>query len=864
MNLMIDAFISDLRHSWRNILKNKRWTAVAILGLALGIGANVGMLRTVSPLIVKLPVRNPDELVAFRYARGRVTITELNQAQVSTFVFRQLQAANQTLTHVFGFSETVNCSPELTGSACPGNGSLVVSGRGDLARFQYVSGNFFTALGIPAARGRTLVSSDDSLSAPPVAVISNEYWRLRFNGDPSIVGSPAIFNDEPVTIVGILPARVRDPLQPQDTISDILLPLAAPLRAMNRRSQTDVVQEAFNIGVPAMGWLAVMGRLKPGVTLAQVEANLGGVAARASREEWDAFWARLSPEQRLQVPTSRLKGFLNPRRFFSIRVVPGNHGVLDMHPGIVYNVAFLFTISGIFLFIVCMNITNLLMAQAASRNAEISVRAALGAARSRLMRQFMTQSSLLAVLAGVVSLWVAQWPAFLFPVEPDGRPSPLIDSMPAVTSWPVLIVTLGLSLLVGLVSGIGPAWNALSSSAAPALRRVVPFGGSRSVLTRAMLIAQVALSLSLLIVAGLFMKSVRNAENANLGFDVNHLAIFKVEPKETGRERIYEQILERLSRTAGVRAASFSDGILLGMESGTPVLIPKSVEGSIGTGTGAKAVHPDFFKTMQIPLRLGRTFNDGDRRSAKRVAVVSEAFVRKFFPAANPIGQFVRFGSRGEEQDVEIVGVAGDVRPAKNPEGPGFPMLYTSSVQDDIGNATFEVQTAGDPGKAIASIREAVHGVNPTLPVFGLMPYKLVYEWIGVGDRAIFASLTRSMGGLALLFAMIGLFSLMSYTVARRTREIGIRMAIGAQRYVVLLSVIRETLSLVAVGVAVGVGFALALSPLLESELSGLSPHDPATIAFMIALTFVVGAAAGCFPALRAAAVDPMVALRDE
>jgi predicted permease len=872
---LIETLAADLRHGWRILAQNKRWTAIAVLSLAFGIGTNVGLFGLVAPFIEKLPVRNPDELVAFRFgSSGPVTMEALNQVLTSSFVFEQLQAANQTLTDVFAFSFTAaRCDWQTTSKGeCPGNGNLIANGGGEVARFQYVSGNYFTALGISAVRGRTITPSDDDRSASPVAVVSYDYWQQRFRGDPAVVGMSVILDNEPVTIVGILPEGLRDPLQRQrlQGVSDILLPLALQQRAWDRRPRAAVIQEAFNAGVPASGWLAIMGRRKAGVTISQVQANLGDVAARAARREWETFYSSLSTKERAEVQTSRLRPFLS-RIFPRAQIVPGSRGVLDVDLAIIYNIAFLFTISGIFLFIVCMNVANLLLARAAVRQTEFGVRSALGASRGRLIGQLLTESSLLAVLAGVVSLWVARWPAVVLGMLTAGWPGEKPVSLPSLTDWYGLSVTFCLSLLVGLVSGVGPAWTVWSVARTPALRQVVPFGGSRSLLTRSMLIAQVALSIALLIVAGLFMQSVRNLEDMNLGFNLNNVAVFTIDPAANGYDPvrvqgIYEQVLNRLSRVPGVKSASFSNGLILGPESDVPVSIPKPHDGAAGTSTGRSVVHQDFFRTMEIPLRLGRTFTGEDGKSAPRAAVVNEAFVRTFFSNTNPIGAYLRFGTPPQTQEAEIVGVAGDTKleMRRDIEKPVRPMLYTTSLQEEIGRVTFEVRTVGSPGDVLPSIREAVRAVDPSLPVFGLLTYRFVFEMQVIGDRIIFGQLTRAIGGLALLFAMIGLFGLMSYTVARRTREIGIRISLGAQRRGVLLSVMRETLSLVATGVLVGVAFASALSPLLEAELSGLTPYDPGIIGLVTLLTFAVGAIAGYLPARRAAAVDPMIALRHE
>jgi predicted permease len=862
-------FVDNFRIATRMLLHNKGWIAVAVFSLAVGIGTNVGMLGLALPFLEKVPVRDPDELITFRFGRtGRTTLEELNQILASFFVFEQLQAANRTLTDVFAFSYAARCAWQMTSMGdCPGNGQLIANGRGDVARFQYVSGNYFSALGIGAVRGRTLSTADDSLSAEPVGMVSYRYWQQRFGGDPGVVGLSAILDNEPVTIIGVLPDGVRDLLVPEAGARgapDIILPLALRRRVLERRGRTAAVREAFKIGVPTPEWLVVMGRRKPGVTVSQVEADLGEVAARAARQDWENFLNSLSQAEREQLEKSRLRPFIN-KMFPRARVVPASRGVLDIHPGVRDGITFLFTICGIFLFIVCMNVTTLLLARAAVRQTEFGVRAALGAGRGRLIGQLLTESCLIGLVAGVIGLAVGQWPAVVSDMLGPEMPRPPFSL--SLSDWRVLTVTFGLSFLVGLVAGVGPAWSVVTVAARPGLRRVVPFGATRSLLTRSMLIAQVALSIALLIVAGLFMKSVQNCEATNVGFNIDNLAVFTVAPGAIGYDSvrvqgIYEQLLDRLSRVAGVKSASFSSGVLLGRDSGVPVLFPKPRDSAAAT-TSRAIVHPGFFGTMEIPLRFGRTFLESDQRAAPRVAVVNEAFVRNFFSNDNPIGAYVRLDAPQQLQEVEIVGVVGDTKSGRDAERAVAPMLYTSSFQEEIGRATFSVRTAGTAPNLLPQIREAIQSVDASLPIIGLVTYQSVFDLQAL-DRIVSGRLTRLVGGLALLFAMIGLFSLMSYTVSRRTREIGIRMSLGARRSNVLLSVLRETLSLVVIGVVVGVAFASALSPVVQSQMMGLSPHDPGTIGFVIVLALGVGAAAGYFPARRAAGVEPLIALRDE
>jgi predicted permease len=860
---------SDLKHGTRSLLKNWRWTALAVVSLAVGIGVNAGMLDFVSRYADKLPVPRPDELVTFRFGSPKATIEDGNRVFTSFAVFERMRAENRTLTELFAFTTTANCDVGM-GMDCPGTENLVVAGHGEAASVQYVSGNYFAGLEIGALRGRTLNTADDTPSAEAVAVIGYDYWRSRFGSEPATVGASFVLNGNPVRIVGVLPKGVKNPVDLGGRMPDIMLPLVVARRAAERARQAMAASEAFDgnpmLKQPDTAWLAIIGRRKPGVTTAQVQANLSHVATRARREEWETFFSTLAPRE-LATPVIRNWKSLLTKEWPRAPFVSASRGIFDPYPPIVRNNILLAAICLIFLFIVCMNVTNLQLARTAARQAELGVRASMGASRLRLVSQLLTESYLLASLAGLGGIWIAQWPALLNRLIPEGFPTPSFDP-PSPFDLRLIAVTLGLVIVTGFVAGIGPMWFALNIGRQPTRKRTKPFGGSRSVMTRALLIAQVSLSIVLLIVGSLFLKSVHNLREMDLGFNPDNVAVFTVHPSANGysavrTNQVYDQIMARLSTVPGVKSVAFSDHLLFAAETG--VQSPRLRNKLAAPVTRRGVVHPNFFTTMEIPLRRGRLFTDRDGRAAPRVAVVNETFVKTFLPDINPIGAAVRYGPNDRQSEsVEIVGVVRDVTTERDVSKPVSPMLYTTSLQENVGRANFEVRMAVNLSTGLPAIRKAVQAVDPSLPIFGLLRYRSVVDLKILGDQIIFGPMTQTLAVCSLTFAMIGLFSLMSYVVTRRSKEIGIRMAVGAQKRNVVLAIMRETLVLVVTGVLVGVVFALALTPLVANQLVGLHSQDPVTIVLVVLLTLAVGAAAGAFPARHAASVDPMVALRHE
>jgi predicted permease len=839
--------IQDLRQGLRVLLQSKGWTIMVILSLALGIGANTAIFSGINGLLLrKLPVKDPDTLVRLRYAGQNDMVTsssdygnsaEENGLRVRTTfsypMYQQFRKDNQTMADLFA-------------GAPIGQLNVVVDGQAEIAGAYAATGNFHSVLGVKAVLGRTITTEDDDASAAPVAVISDSYWTRRFGRDPAIVGKVVRVSNVPVTIVGVIAPEFTGIQRVISTAPDVSFPLAldtqltAPPGATPRLAQ------------PTYWWLQVMGRLKPGVTPEQVQGNLAGVFQEAARQGMDSYLASLpadarntsSNQNRIQIP--------------SLRVSSGARGIYDPDPTSVRAATILSVVVGLILLIVCANIANLLLARAAGRAKEISVRLSMGATRIRLIRQLLTESLVLAFIGGVLGIVVAYWGRQLLPSQ--GGDLPL--------DWRVLSFAFAVALMTGILFGIAPAMRATRNVSDALKENSRSVTGSRSILSRGLLVVQVAVSLVLLIGAGLFLSTVRNLRDVDLGFNPQNLVLFRVSPQLNRYEparitSLYDQMVERLKGVAGVRDVTLSNPALLaGSVNGTSFIVQgRPYTRGPHNDINRVTIAANFFELMGIPLLTGRAFTKNDDQKAPRVAVINETAARRFFPNENPLGR--RFGSSPENSsDIEVVGI---VRDAKyNSVRDAAPAtMYVPYLQTGVRDMSFEVRTAVDPGTTIASIRDAVRQVDPNVP---LMNVSTQMEQIDVrmAQERLFAQAYALFGGLALLVASIGLFGLMSYNVTRRTNEIGIRMALGAQRRDVLGMVMRESLLLVAVGLAVGLGAALAAGRFVTALLFGLAPSDMPTIALAVTVMILVSAFAGYLPARRASRVDPMVALHYE
>ena len=839
--------LRELRLAARMLLQAKGWTTVVLVSLALGIGANTALFGAIDGLLLtKLPVGDPDTLVRLRYAGRNQMATDSSSygftapddrgRQVRpTFsypMYLQFRAANRTMSDLFA------CAPL-------GRVNVIVDGHAEIASGFLSSGNYYRVLGVKARVGRTIVPDDDRPAAPPVAVISHHYWISRFGGSPAAVGASVRINNIPITIVGVLSPEFTGIQQAVGEAPDVSLPLALEPQFNLRASQ---------LAQPTWWWLHVMGRLKPGVTPQQVLGNLGGVFQQTARAGLDSYLATLSDVERSR---SELQ---NRTQVPDLLVDSGSRGIYDVNTRDLNAMTMLSAVVVLVLLIVCANVANLLLSRAATRQRELSVRLALGATRWQLVRQLLIESLLLAALGGAAGVLVGRWGQQLLP-GPSGQPMPL--------DWRLLSFVIAVTAAAGIVFGIAPALRATRTDVNSTLKETSrSVAGARSTLGKALLVAQVAISLMLLIGAGLFLRTLRNLRQVDVGFNPKNVVLFRVNPSlnryDAARQQLlYDRIDERLRAIAGVGSVAWSNPALLsGSENTTNMFVqgrtyPQDQHDEIYRVTAS----PAFFDTMQIPLLAGRGLTTRDTNGAPPVAVINEAAARKYFPNEPAIGR--RFGSRLEESGkIEIVGILRDAK-YDSVRDAAVPTMYVPFRQMPRDTATFEVRTAGDPLAAVNSIRDAVRSVDPDLPLMNVTTQLEELEKRFLQEK-IFAQAYTLFGGLALLVAAIGLFGLMSYSVSRRTNEIGIRMALGARVRDVLTLVMGETMRLVAIGVAIGLCGAIAANRLVADLLFGLAPTDPMAIAGAVAVMVLVSAAAGYLPASRAARIEPMAALRDE
>jgi predicted permease len=830
------------------LLHSKGWTAVVLLSLALGIGANTAIFSAVNSLLLtQIPVKDPETLVRLKWTGRNDMVNSSSdygyskpgpdgQTTRSTFSFpmyQQFLASNQTM------SDLLACAPY-------GRLNVVVDGQAEIARAFISTGNYYRMLGVQARIGRTILPEDDRPDAPPVAVISSTYWHARFGTDPAAVGKTIRVNNVVVTVVGVIEPDFTGIQQPVAELPDIGLPLS-----LNNQLSTS----SEGLSQATYWWLQVMGRLKPGGTPGQVQGNLEGVFQQTARAGMDAYLQSI-PEAERQASGNRTRTHI-PR----LRVDSGSRGIYDVATSEKRAASILSVVVGTVLLIVCANVANLLLSRASARQKELSVRLSLGATRARLIRQLLTESLLLAAMGGALGILVGYWGKKLLP-NPIGQS--------AFFDWRVLMFVVAVTAVTGIVFGLAPALRATGGDVNAALKQTSrSVAGSRSVLGKSLLVLQVALSLVLLVGAGLFLRTLQNLRHVDVGFNPQNLMLFRLQPNLNRYDdkrtlALWGQVLDRIAAVPGVRAVALTNPALLsGSVNSTSFYVrgrvyegdPREFQNSINR----LVVSPNFFDVMEIPILVGRGFTPRDDESAPKAAVINEAAVKKYFPNENPVGQ--RFGSSLENSgEIEIVGVLRDAK-YNSLRDPAPPTMYVPYLQARPGGSVIVVRTAAAPASATSGVREAVRQVDPNLPMMDIST-QLEQVERRFAQEKIFAQAYTLFGGLALLLAGIGLFGLMSYSVSRRTNEIGIRMALGARSQDVLGLVMRESMILVAVGIAIGMAVALSVSRFVATLLFGLAPNDAFSVAAATGIMVVVAGLAGFLPARRASRVDPMVALR--
>jgi predicted permease len=842
----IEALVQDLKYGLRMLRKNPGFTFVAVLTLALGIGANTAIFSVMNALLLRsLPVKDPQELALFSI------IEQQGPGYAQTYPFYEV-----VRDHSQSFSGVI-----AGGSV--GDGRLMVKEPGggtvEPVQQQRVSGNFFSVLGAGAVVGRALSEADDNpASAQPGAVISYEFWRRRFGLDPGVVGRQVTVNDTALTIVGVAPPGFfgfevgKKP--------DIWWPIKA---ANDETSRQMLSQNNF-------WWLLMFGRLRPGVSMAQARAEVDLIFRLQQEKIAGAIGANWTPTER--------------RRHFEHRMAleSGSAGVTWLRRQFQRPLLILMITVALVLLIACVNIANLLLARAATRRKEIAVRLAVGAGRFRLIRQLLTESVLLAALGGVAGLLFAHWLSLsLLAYLPRENRATLDIPLDAR----VLGFTLAISILTGFLFGLAPTWQATKLDLTASLKGQTGASATRSrlMLNKLLVVAQVALTLFLLVGAGLFARSLRNLRTLDAGINYENIIKFRIDVGsgyDTARLiDLHKQALPRLEALPGARSATLAiatpltGGVLLSRVS-VPGYTPAPDE---NLNCNALVVGPRFFETMKMPLLAGRDFGPREDRPALSSntpdtaaddrppsilsAVVNQAMARHFFGNENPIGKHFNWDDGGRR--IEIIGVVRDAKFTSLREKPPR-TFYLYYFQAPVPfNLTIHLHTDGDPASYAATIRRVVREIDPQLQVVELQTMGEAVNETLVQERFV-AQVGGAFSVFALLLACVGLYGVMSYAVARRTNEIGVRMALGAQRSDVVWLVMREVSLLVALGVVVGLALATATTRLVSALLFDLTPNDPATIVLATMLMIAVAALAGYLPARRAMQVDPLAALRHE
>lgn len=865
-----DEMFQDLRYGWRMLLKHKGFTLVAILSLALGIGANTAQFSLVDTVLLRmLPVHEPERLVLFEWESGRAFRTDgmrgtfiggnPGRRNASIFNYKLIQtmhqawaeSSNSPLSDLFHFAPLY----ELT---------AVVNNQAEIVRGQAVSGGYYTGLGVQPILGRAINDADDNVASTPVAMLSHKYWAERFASDPNVVGQQIKLNNIAFTIIGVTPPAFTGTLQVSEN-PNVTVPLNFEPNLLGARSAL-VNKDNRNIW-----WIHSMGRLKPGATFEQARDSLNGAFQAAALE--------MMPAPRKENEAAKIE----QKDYPNLVAQTGGRGLLEMRKLYSRTIYGLFAVVVMVLLIACANVANLLLARAALRGPEISVRLAVGAGRWRLVRQLLTESLLLAAIGGAAGILVAYWGknalAALASRNTDFLPAGVEPSL----SWRVLAFTAGISLLTGIIFGMVPALRATKSDLAGSLKQSRRSSGNVSRLSKGLIVIQVALSLLLLTGAGLFIRSLTNLQNVNVGFNQENLLTFNVDPKQGGYkgerlEQFFQQLAERLDAMPGVQSATFAAIPLISHTMwNTNILLPGETEKTSSEHiANRQSIRENYFTTLQIPLLQGRNFTPQDNLQSPKVAIVNHNFAQKYFPGADVLGK--RVTDTDDKIELEIVGVVADHKYSSQREEIE-PLLYTPWRQatDPFGGMSFALRTLGEPTALTAGVRQTVRDLDSNLPVTEVSSQKTRSD-NSLSQERLYARLLSFFGLLALALAAIGLSGVLAYSVTQRTNEIGIRMALGAQPENVLRMIIWQGLKLVTLGLVVGAAGAYGIKRLMASDyygrgtwqrqmvqqLYGVRTVDPVLFGAIVGVLLLVALLACWLPARRAARVDPLDALRHE
>jgi putative ABC transport system permease protein len=838
---MFDSLARDIRYGLRLLWKSPGFTTAAVLSLGLGIGANAAIFTLFDQVLLRqLPVSQPERLVlldAKVLDEGSLRSRDEASLYFSYPMYRDLRDRNTVFSGML--------------ATCTVPVAIEWQDQTERSTTELVSGNYFDVIGVRPALGRLFTQSDDLVpNANPVAVLSYGYWQRHFGRNPAVLNLTIHVNGYPFTIVGVAHAAFRS-ITVGDA-PDIFAPMM--MKAQVTPSWNDLDGRRSR-------WLNIVARLKPGITRRQAEAGM------------NPLWRALRERELQDIPDASAR-FRAEFIASHMTLLEGAKGFSSLRRQLATPLAALMAMVGLVLLIACANVANLLLARAASRQKEVAVRFALGAGRARLVRQFVLESLTLAIAGGAVGVLLSSWTVrFLLRLLP-----PETSFQVAFSSDPdtrVLAFTVAVSAFTGILFGLAPAIQATGTDVAPALKEQaagVLGGGSRARLRQVLVALQVGLSLLLVVGAGLFGRSLYNLKNLDLGFRTDHLLAFTLNPPRNTYNAarmlaFHENVQSSISAQAGVRAVTASRiALLVNDVAGSNITVAgyEAKEGE-DMSPNLNRIAPGFFSTMGMTLIAGRDFTGQDAAGAPKVAIVNEKFASYFFgtPGAS-VGRNFGFGAgSGVKTDIQIVGVVRDARYARvHEETPRF--IYLPHLQDpDPGGMTFYVRTSQDPALAAPAVRRTIQGLDRGIPIENLHTMEDQIDdnlWM----ERIVTTLAISFGILATALAAIGLYGVVSYSVSHRTREIGIRMALGASNGAVLRLVMTEVALLAGIGIAIAAPVAMYATRLLQSQLYGLAGNDPATLFAAGLLLAIVAGVAGYIPARRASRVDPMVALRHE
>lgn len=840
----MDTLIHDIRYAFRMMARSPGFTAIAVLTIALGVGANTAVFSIMNTLLLRtLPVENPEELAVIGSPES-VGQQSGGSPRVDVFsypLYREMVATNEAFTSIAAAGRPTRAQVAL---GEPGEDK-----HGDPANARIVTGNYFSTLGVSAVMGRTFKAEDDSaLGAAPYAVISYGYWRRKFGGERSVLNRTIRVNDYPLTVIGVTPPGFFGDVVGDQV--DLWIPVMMQPSIMPGR---DWIKDA------QISWLLMIGRRKPGVSL---DAALASTNVSFQRVVHSGFISQFERADQIEFQKQK------------VQVTDGSKGLSSLRLRFRKPLFLLMGIVALVLVIACINVANLLLAKASSRSSEIAVRMAIGASFRRLARQLLTESVILALLGGAIAVLVALWGAeALVKIVTRARTTVPLDVNP---DWRVLGFTLILSLATGILFGLVPALRLRAVDLTPSLKsnnRTASAGGPRPSLSNALIVGQLAISMIVLFTALLLVRSLRHLQEVDTGYPRDHMLIVNADLISAGYtgERLQiasRSLLEKLRNVPGVQAATFStNGLFSGTEGSSTILVD-GVEDKKGAGVPPNfdRVGPGYFAAIGIPLLMGRDITEQDSSTVSRVVVINESMAKFYFGKENPIGHHISIDDdENRQKPFEIVGVARDAQDqdVKDSASRRFYVVLSHAYMESRINPKFLVRAAGNPAALTSSVRSAVDAFDPKIVITGVDTVNERVMSI-LGNEMVIAKLATLFAGLAVALACIGLYGVISYAVAGRTREIGVRMALGASPRNVLWLVLRKAVILVAIGVAIGIPLSTAASTSLRGMIFGVKPLDPLSIGVATLLLAMVGPLAAFIPARRATKVDPVDALRNE